>query len=186
MVTNDIIDTINQWTTWASSGTGGRYDIALLKIWIQFEKFMAEIFVQYAMGNNSEEGYCPHLKLHFSSEEQLNAILREGNRTYVDYQAQIRKLSKHFFSSDPFDVIFADADRKTAYDQLVAIRNYIAHESGEAKSKLIKYCFGGKPDKFLEPNDYLLTKEKRTNQTYYSYYTKIIKDAVLLLVNPPT
>lgn len=185
MVTSDVIDAIGTWTEWAKADTNGRYDIALLKIWIQLEKFMAELFVKYATGNASEEGFKPELNLCFVSEEQLNAFLREGNRTYVDYQTQIKKLSKHIFKKDPFDVVFLDATTKTAYEQIVSIRNYIAHESGEAKAKMIKVCFGGKVEKFLEPNDYLLTKVKNTSKTYYSYYTEIIRNTVSLLVNPP-
>lgn len=185
MITNDINRAITEWTTWASTNADGRYDIALLKIWIQFEKFIGELFVSYATGRASEEGFLPTLKLHFSSAEHLNAFLREGNRTYVDYPTQIQRLSKHIFENDPFDVIFVDSTTSTAYNQLVAIRNYIAHESGEAKAKMINKCFSGDEKKFKEPNEFLLTKEKETKQSYYSYYTNIIRNTAALLVNPP-
>ena len=185
MITNDINTAITEWTMWASTSTNARYDVALLKIWIQFEKFMGELFISYATGNASEEGFLPTLKLQFSSAEHLNVFLREGNRTYVDYPTQIKKLSKHIFINNPFDVIFVDTTTNTAYNQIVAIRNYIAHESGEAKAKMINVCFSGDERKFKEPNDFLLTKEKQTNQSYYTYYTNIIKNAAALLVNPP-
>jgi hypothetical protein len=82
-------------------------------------------------------------------------------------------------------VIFLDANISNAYNQIIAIRNFIAHESGEAKSKMIRTCFGGRDDLFKLPNDFLLSKERSTNKTYYSYYTEIIANAAKLLVNPP-
>lgn len=185
MVKNDVISAITEWTEWANKADSGRYDIALLKVWIQFEKFMSDLFVQYATGGSSEEGFSPTLKLSFMDETQLNVFLREGNRTYIDYLPQIKKLSKHIFVNDPFDVVFMDTNVNNAYCQIIAIRNYVAHESGEAKSKMIKACFGGREAHFKEPNDYLLTREHSTNKTYYTYYIDIIKNCVELLVDPP-
>lgn len=185
MITNDILNSIEFWTSWASKTDNKRYDIALLKIWIQFEKFMSELFVMYSTGQQSETGFMPKLKLRFIDETQLNAFLREGNRTYIDYPTQIMKLSKHIFVNDPFDVIFSDATIKNAYNQIVSIRNYIAHESGESKIKMIKTCFSGNDKNFKEPNDYLLSIERSTHKTFYTYYTDIIRDTSLLLVDPP-
>lgn len=185
MVTSEIITSITDWTAWASDSNNNGYDLALLKIWIQFEKFISELFVVYATGSSSEEGFAPRLKIRFADEEQLNVFLREGNRTYIDYPAQIKRLSKYIFENDPFDILFLDAAISNAYNQIVAIRNYIAHESGEAKSKMIKQCFGGREDKFKLPNEFLLSKVKGSNKTYYTYYIETISNAAKLLVNPP-
>lgn len=185
MVMNDILNAIELWTNWANKPENNRYDIALLKIWIQFEKFMANLFIDYATGNASETGYIPPLKLRFTDESHLNIFLREGNRTYVEYPTQIKKLSKHIFSEDPFDVIFSDSNMYNAYNQIIALRNYIAHESGEARTKLLKTCFGNRAEHFKEPNEYLLTKERSTNKTYYSYYVDMIANASKLLISPP-
>lgn len=57
MVTNDILNAITLWTDWANKPENKRYDIALFKIWIQFEKFMADLFINYATGNSSEVGF---------------------------------------------------------------------------------------------------------------------------------
>ena len=185
MVTNDIINSIEIWTNWASKPENRRYDIALFKVWIQFEKFMAELFVTYATGNASEAGFSPNLKLRFTDESHLNAFLRDGNRTYVDYPSQIKKLSKHIFVNNPFDVIFLDTTIYNAYNQIISIRNYVAYESGESKNKFISTCFGGNANHFKEPNEFLLIKERTTNKTHYTYYIEIIKSTVLLLINPP-
>lgn len=185
MVKNDILCAIATWTEWANEVGNKRYDIALLKIWIQFEKFIAELFVTYATGNRSEVGFSPSLKLKFSDETQLNVFLREGNRTYIDYPTQIEKLSKHIFDKDPFDIIFLDATIHNTYLQIISIRNYIAHESGEAKAKMIKTCFGGRDEHFREPNDYLLAIKRSSNSSYYTYYVDTIKHMVELLIDPP-
>lgn len=185
MTTNDIKTTITEWNAWASNPHIQRYDIALLKIWIQFERFLSELIITYSTGQSSEKGYQPQLKICFLNEEQFNAFMREGNKKYVEYLTKIEKLSKHIFINDPFDIIFLDAINKTAYEQLKAIRNYIAHESGEAKSKLINLCFNGNSNSFLEPNDFLLTREHTTRTSYYTFYTTIISNIVEMLVDPP-
>lgn len=186
MTTNEIRTTISIWNNWASNPHIQRYDIALLKIWIQFERFISELIITYATGQSSEKGYLPTLKIQFLDEEQFNAFMREGNKKYVEYLNKIEKLSKHIFVNDPFDVIFLDSTNKTAYEQIKALRNYIAHESGEAKSRLINLCFSGNTSNFLEPNDYLLKRERTSRNTYYTYYTTIIQNIVDLLVDPPT
>ncbi len=185
MIANDIINTVEQWTNWAQQSPNGRYDVALFKIWIQFEKFLSELFIKYAIGNPSETGFVPNLKLHFRDETQLNAFLREGNRTYIEYLSKIEKLSKHIFENNPFDVLFLDANYHEMYIQMSSVRNYIAHESGEARSKMVKTCFGGRDDRFMEPNDFLLTQERTTGKTRYTLYTDTIKDVVQLLIAPP-
>lgn len=185
MTTNDIEQVITSWNGWAGNPEVKRYDIALLKIWIQFERFLSELIVLYATGQPSEKGYIPELKVQFQDEEQFNAFLREGNKKYVEYLGKIEKLSKHIFVKNPFDVIFLELENKTAYEQMKALRNYIAHESGEAKSKLIRSCFNGDARKFLEPNEFLLTKEKTTKLSYYTYYVTKVKQIVELLVEPP-
>ena len=185
MTTNDIKETINIWNEWANKPEVKRYDIALFKIWIQFEQFLAELFVAYATGNPSEKNFYPNLKICFNDEAHLNAFLREGNKKYIEYLDKIEKLSKHIFNKDPFDIIFADSINKNAFEQMKSIRNYIAHESGEAKAKLINKCFSGNSNNFLEPNEFLLRKEPSSKNTYYTYYTDIIKNIVDLLVDPP-
>lgn len=185
MVSNDVKTAISYWTTWAAQPEVQRYDIALLKIWIQFERFIGDIFVTYATGNSSETGYIPELKIKFQDEEQFNAFMREGTKKYVEYLDKIEKLSNHIFKRNPFEVILLDADIKPSFEQMKAMRNYIAHESGEAKRKLIKTCFNGKEDKFVEPNVFLKTREKTTKDTYYTYYINTIINILDLVTTDP-
>ena len=185
MVSNDVKGAITEWTAWATKAEVQRYDIALLKIWIQFEKFLGDLFITYATGNTSENGFAPQLKIRFQNEEQFNVFMRDGNKTYIEYLDKIEKLSKHIFQDNPFDVILLDANNKPAMEQIKALRNYIAHESGEAKRKIVNTCFNGNERRFIEPNDYLRTREATTGNTFYTYYTTIIANAVDLLISAP-
>lgn len=182
MISSDVIKSINEWTDWASQDSVQRYDIALFKIWIQFELFVGDLFVTYSTGQKSEKGYAPKLKIKFQDEEQFNVFMRQGSKLYVEYLDRIEKLSRHIFDSDPFDILLHDANLSPALDQMKALRNYIAHESGEAKRKLINTCFNGDEKKFIEPNDFLKSKEKTTKQTYYTFYINMIKNIIEILI----
>ncbi len=185
MVSSDVNKAISEWTTWAAKPEVQRYDIALLKIWIQFERFIGELFMTYATGNPSERGYSPELKIKFQDEEQFNAFMREGTKKYIEYLDKIEKLSSHIFKTNPFDVILLDADIKSSFEQMKVIRNYIAHESGEARRKFINTCFSGNEKNFVEPNDFLKSREKTTKDTYYTYYMKTIKTILDFLIEDP-
>ena len=186
MVSNEVNRAISEWTTWASNPAVQRYDIALLKIWIQFERFVGELFVTYATGNPSEKGYFPKLMIKFQDEIQFNVFMRDGTKKYIEYLDKIDKLSKHIFKINPFDIMLSDTNIKPSLDQMRAIRNYIVHESGEAKTKLINTCFSGNEKKFVEPNVYLKSREKSTKDSYYTYYVKIIETILVSLINDPT
>ena len=184
MIKADVINSITFWTSWAANPEVKRYDIAILKIWIQFERYIGDLFVKYATGEESEDGFAPTLNIRFANEEQLNVFLREGNKTYIDYIKQIQKLSKHIFQNNPFDVIFEEADNYNVFLQLTSIRNFIVHESGESKAKLIKTCFGGNSDKYIEPNQYLMANKRGQGISYYTYYTQVITNLTALLSSP--
>lgn len=184
MVKDDVINSISTWTNWAANPNVQQYDIAIFKIWIQFEKYLGDLFVKYATGEESADGFAPSLNIRFASEEQLNIFLREGNKTYIDYSKQIQKLSKHIFQNNPFDVIFEEAENYNVFLQLTAIRNYIAHESGESKAKLIKTCFGGDIHRFTEPNQFLMSNKRGEGTSYYTYFTQKIRSMAELLSNP--
>ncbi len=182
MLKTDIENSIQIWTDWARNSSTPRYDIALFKIWIQFEKFLSDLFVLYAIGGESEAGFSPGQKLAFSDENQLNPFLRNAGAKYINYFDIIPALSEHIFINDVFSkVVFNEPTNSTVVNQVMYIRNYIAHESGEAKDRLIRnvYCNNGV---FLEPNDYLQRKKKNSGKTYYTYYVETISNMVSLLV----
>ena len=185
MVSSEVKQAIMDWTEWASKADVQRYDIALFKIWIQFERFLGDLFVKYATGNPSEMGYLPPLKIKFQDEEQFNAFMREKNTKYIEYLEKIEKLSSYIFQVNPYDVLLLDAGNKTAFNQMKAIRNYIAHESGEARRKFLNACFSGDERKYMEPNVFLRKRESSTKMPYFTYYTQIMSNIVDLLIIEP-
>lgn len=185
MTSNEVKDSIKEWTVWAGQSGVQRYDIALLKIWIKFERFLSDLFVLYSLGESSEKGYTPKLNIQFQSEEQFNAFMKDGNKKYIEYLDRIDKLSKHIFEDNPFEILYTDSKYKPVMDELKALRNYIAHESVESKRKTINTCFSGNDKKFLEPNEYLKSKEQTSKESYYTFYTNAIAEMVDLLISQP-
>lgn len=92
---SEILENIDTWIRWSSEKE--IYDVALLKIWIQFEKYLGQLFTTYCLGGQSETGFQPRLKIQFQDETQFNAFMREGNKTYIEYVGRIEFLSKHIF-----------------------------------------------------------------------------------------
>lgn len=185
MLISEVKQSISNWSEWAAKPDVQRYDIALLKIWIQFEKFLGDLFLTYATGNPSEAGYLPTLEISFRDEEQFNIFMRDGSKKYIEYLDKIEKLSSHIFNPNPFDIILLDAINKSAFEEMKALRNLIAHESGEAKRKVINLCFNGDVKKYKEPNDYLKSLEPESKVSYYSYYVAIITGIIDSLIIAP-
>lgn len=77
---SEILENIDTWVRWSSEKE--IYDVALLKIWIQFEKYLGQLFTTYCLGGQSETGFQPRLKIQFQDEIQFNAFMREGNKAY--------------------------------------------------------------------------------------------------------
>ena len=181
MRSEEVTEAIEKWGQWAAENNGN-YDIALFKIWIKFEKYLGDVFYNYAIGNPSENNYFPELKLKFIDEKQFFAFMVEGNKKYIDYLKKIERLSDHIFVKNPFDPILTDFERKQKFEQMKAIRNYIAHESVESREKFIALCLAGRKDKFVEPNEFLKTKPKGNSDSYYTIYINTIID-ILELIN---
>jgi len=111
--------------------------------------------------------------------------MRDNGKTYVDYISKIEKMSKYIFENNPFDCIFEDSLNASAFKEMQSIRNYIAHDSNIAEMKYIDKCFSGDKRHFKEPNEYLMSKEKSTKTTYYSYYIELICNMMEFLIDYP-
>jgi hypothetical protein len=178
----EINSTIEFWSQWASNEQEPRYDIALFKISVCFEKFISELFVSYSIGEPSEKGYLPERLLEFKDQKQLEVFIRPPSKPYIDYPSQIKNLSKYIFKKNPFDVIFTSCNYSGSYQDIIAIRNYVAHESGEARQKLIDRLFNKRNEKFVEPSVFLKTKKKQLGVTHFTYYVNCIHEMSNLLV----
>lgn len=158
------------------------YEASFFKIYVKFEVFLSEMFKSYCIGTVNSNGYCPQRKLAFVDEEQLEAVLK-GDKQYVDYLKKIESLSKHIFIDNPFNVIFDVADNATYINQMMALRNYIAHESSESRNKYVKTCLSNQS--FVEPRDFLMMKNKKNSKSHYTIYIdKILEISDLILEKP--
>lgn len=158
------------------------YEASFFKIYVKFEVYLSNIFENYCVGIESNTRYCPQRKLAFTDKEHLRAVLK-GDKQYVEYIKKIESLSKHIFVDNPFNIIFDVADNSTIMNQMMALRNYIAHESGESKVKYIKTCLGN--GQFIEPCEYLIKKNRRTSKSNYTIFIeKIIELSDMILDRP--
>lgn len=56
MHSDEIRKTIEDWTKWAvENNNSENYDIAIFKIWIKFEKYLSDVFLNYSLGGASEK-----------------------------------------------------------------------------------------------------------------------------------
>lgn len=158
------------------------YEASFFKIYVKFEVYLSYIFENYCVGIESNKGYCPQRKLAFTDKEHLRAILK-GDKQYVEYIKRIEALSKHIFVDNPFNIIFDVADNLTMMNQMMTLRNYIAHESGESRVKYIKTCLGN--GQFIEPSEYLIKKNRRASKSNYTIFIeKIIELSDMILERP--
>lgn len=170
-----------EYTEEANKADPPKLDYAIFEIWPHFELFLEEAFVDYACGICSENNYLPELKIKFQDKEQLEGIMNQGKGGYIKYLDVIEKASSYFFEDNPFIILTEYHEYKTAYSKIVAIRNFIAHKSRNAKDKYINKCFSGDPAKFVEPNAYLNSLEKESSLLNYTYLTtKIIEISELI------
>lgn len=158
------------------------YEIFFFKVYVKFEVYLSQIFEAYAVGMSSGKGYCPNRKLNFIDKEHLRAVLK-GDKQYMDYIKKIESLSRHIFVDNPFDLIFQVEDNNTVFNQMISLRNYIAHESPESKKRFVDTCLGG--GQFVEPHRYLTKINKRKSKSNYTIYMeKILEISELILEKP--
>ena len=46
MRSEDVKDAINYWTKWTQDNGNNNYEIAILKIWIKFERYLGDVFFE--------------------------------------------------------------------------------------------------------------------------------------------
>ncbi|HCC07778.1 MAG TPA: hypothetical protein DEP72_06450 [Clostridiales bacterium] len=183
MENSDLISYINSCQNNLITSNALIYEASFFKIYVKFEKYLATVFSNYCIGIQSSKDYLPERKLMFIDEEHLNAVLKGGDKHYIDYIKKIEQLSKHIFIENPFNIIFEVADNLTAYNQMIVLRNHIAHESAESKSKYTQMILG--KGEYIDPGQYLMKKNKKTSQTNYSFYIRKITEISELIIEKP-
>ena len=150
---------------------------ALLEIFIEFEKFLTNSFIAYALGGKGKNNFAPTLRVQFEDEEHLLGFIKCNNQ-YIDYIKKIQEIKEFIFVENtcPFNKIFSTAEFTTYFKETQTLRNFIAHQSQESKDKYQK--------EVLRPkgiNSYILVKtflqriNKRKSISHYSIYVNAIK-----------
>lgn len=186
MTANYFNSQVDDWSNWARQTNPPQYDVALLKIWIQFERFLSKSFLTFAIGEKSDQGYAPDLKLKFENEEHFNKFMRAKSKSYIDYLPLIESHSDLLFVQNPFAFIFEDATFRAVYEDVKSIRNYMVHESTESKTKLIKRIYSGDATQFKEPNEYLSSSKRKPRIKNFTYLTEKLKEICELIESPPS
>jgi len=173
---------------WKEDAIANRYDLAFLKIYIKYEVFLSELLMLYALGQKSPKGFKPKRRLCFKNEEHIRKVFSLGRR-YVDFLGLINKQKVYslLFSTrtDPFTCIFEDSVYPIELGKMKYLRNYIAHESREAKELYVSKVL--KPSGvslFEEPNDFLQRVKYKIRKSYYSYWISILEETILVLIDP--
>lgn len=185
---NEVIDEIHKWNARFTNEQTNIYiyEIAFFKIFVKFELYISKLFVEYSIGKETSEGLIINRKLNFRDEKHIKAIIKDENSSFVNYINKIDKISKYIFEDgqDPFGLIFSSYNYSGYIYEMRYIRNYIAHESEEAKNKYIKSVLHDK--EFIEPANYLSTMTKKGGKTHYSKYIEKIEEMVEILQKPST
>lgn len=184
----ELIDEINEWQVEIiKPGFNNKLiELAFFKIFVKFEKFMSQIFTHYSIGRKSIQRYKPKRKLGFSSSDQLYDVIRGTNRSYIDIPKLIKTISPHIFkdNDDPFFLLFSDPIFANNYQKMQFIRNFIAHESEESKSKYINNVLNSfNITSFINAHEFLL-RNNISGISYYTMFIEIIKRYSNVLVNP--
>jgi hypothetical protein len=190
MDNSEILSEINLWRVELQNRNNfdNLIELAFFKIFIKFEKYLSQIFIHYATGKKSKLQYKTKRKLGFTTPDQLyNIIKGGGERNHVDIPKLISNgISPHIFRDgyDPFALIFNDVEFTSNYRKMILIRNYIAHESDESRSKYVDSVLRSfNIQSFIPVNEFLM-KNKRNGVTYYTYFINILIDYSNILLNP--
>lgn len=146
-------------------------EYAFFRVFIKFEKFFLEIFINYASGIKSSSDYIPNRKLNFSDSKHLKDTL---NARFFNINNDLDNLIKNIFDDDnPLSNFFIDTNY-SFFQRMITLRNYIAHESPESKMKYIQINLNNK--KFIEPSDYLKKNVSKSNHiSNYSYFIQLVE-----------
>lgn len=147
------------------------YPYFFFSVFIKFQNFIYNMFEKYSLGQNSTKGYKPSLKHNFQDEKELHSFLGTKKKDYIEYDEKIDLLSSYIFDPDIFFQL--SMLQPIPYSQLIAIRNYIAHESNHSKNKLEQLKI---IDSTTTLSDYFIKKKKGTSKSHFELIIENLKD----------
>lgn len=152
---------------------------AFLEIYIEFERFLADIFEKYCLGLSSSAGFIPERNLNFSDINQLRVFLKNKGSGFILYLDKIEELSDYIFKQDanPFECLLHNS--KFQYTDLKNIRNYLAHKSDSSYDKLVSSQII-KQNQSIE--DYFSKKKKGLTINYFDFHVEQLIDISTLII----
>lgn len=146
-------------------------EIAFFKIFVKFENFLTDIIVDYATGVVVNEDKVK-LRISFEDREHFKGVT---GLNYLDTSDKTKKLVEHIFSNDNKISFFFNSSHATFFEDMKFLRNYIAHESKESKTKYIRRTLNNYPGSgFVEPNVFLQWKKRNERDSIYTKFIKLV------------
>lgn len=179
MDNSELITEIDKWKDiFQNNSNNHLYELAFFKIFVKFEKFLADCFEGYCAGNKSIYNYCPNRKLEFLDVNHLHKVLKcNGGGSFINHSKIIKDVSNYFFNDNdnPFNIITTDSNYSNLYNHMLLVRNVIAHESSEAKNRYQNTILGNN-NLYISPNEHLLFQKRGSSDSYYTIYVEAIKN----------
>jgi hypothetical protein len=190
----DLADDARKWSTPTSASTRPQItmqrrdiliEIAFLRAFTGWEVFLEETFVLYLLGHKPPKGPAPR---RYGFPQDKNAAIEwcSDGRDYAKWNvADVRKRANRWFKDGkPFTP--ALQAQQSRLDQLVTIRNAIAHESSAARSKfetVIRQELQALPAN-MTVGGFLMTLKPRSNPptSFIEFYLEQIHQVALNIV----
>lgn len=161
-------------------------EYVVLQMFGKWEKFLEDIFIEYMLGGQSQNGDAPNRYVSPLDRDHAYRMIQNVN-LYPDWSDidKVLKNAYNFFEQGgPFAVL---QTVKSEITSLKKIRNAIAHTSNRAKTdfkKLVQGKIGYLPDGIV-PATFLIefnVGRRRGSHTYCEHYITYLKDTAKLLV----
>lgn len=153
-------------------------ELSFLKVYIAWEQFLEDTFVNYIMGRKTRKGYKVKSFVNPKNFIHAKGIINEGrNYSKWDYDEVIRKSLLFLKNGYPYKNTLQPISNYLK--EMSYIRNSIVHGSSHSMERFksivrskIKYA----PAK-ITPGEFLLKIESKTKKTFFQHYTDFVVDA---------
>lgn len=144
-------------------------ELAFFKIFVKFENFITEAIFDYAT-KKVENTNKVLLRISFDDREHFKNVT---GIQYLDTSPKTKKLVDQIFTNTNIISVFFDSQDSTFFEQMKFLRNYIAHESEESKNKYLRKTLNS--DVFVEPNQFLMTRNRNEVDSVYARFINLVK-----------
>ena len=181
----DLLIKIEEWKN-EIADNDKHIHFAFLEIFIEFERFLANSFLKYALGEKGKDNYEPTRRVAFDNQEHFEGLLK-CDKQYIDYIKKIQEVKKFIFTETncPFNKVFSSSEFISTFKTMQVIRNFIAHQSEESKSKYIKKVLVPSGiSTFIKVDTFLKRISRQRSISNYSIYIEVLRFHSEIICNP--